>query len=69
MKSGDKGTGFTFTFNVVGGKCLKEFLPAIEQVFIVMQDPRVLAGFPVLDVEVEVFDGGFHAVDSSAVAF
>ena len=34
-----------------------------------MMDQGVLAGFPVLDVEVELFDGGFHAVDSSAVAF
>ena len=34
-----------------------------------MMNTGVLAGFPVLDVEVEVFDGGFHAVDSSAVAF
>jgi len=34
-----------------------------------MMDNGVLAGFPVLDVEIELFDGGFHAVDSSAVAF
>ena len=34
-----------------------------------MMDEGVLAGFPVLDVEIELFDGGFHAVDSSAIAF
>jgi elongation factor G len=69
IKPGEQGTGFTFTSNVVGGNVPKEFLPAIEKGFKSMMDTGVLAGFPVLDVEVEVYDGGYHAVDSSAVAF
>ena len=69
IKPGEQGTGFTFTSNVVGGNVPKEFLPAIEKGFKGMMSTGVLAGFPVLDVEVEVFDGGYHAVDSSAVAF
>jgi elongation factor G len=69
IKPGEQGTGFTFTSSVVGGNVPKEFFPAIEKGFKSMMDTGVLAGFPVLDVEVEVFDGGFHAVDSSAVAF
>jgi elongation factor G len=69
IKPGEQGSGFTFTSNVVGGNVPKEFLPAIEKGFKGMMDTGVLAGFPVLDVEVEVFDGGYHAVDSSAVAF
>ncbi|WP_028113306.1 elongation factor G [Ferrimonas kyonanensis] len=69
IKPGEPGTGFTFTSSVVGGNVPKEFWPAIEKGFASMMEQGVLAGFPVLDVEVELFDGGFHAVDSSAVAF
>jgi len=54
---------------VVGGNVPKEFFPAIEKGFKGMMDQGPLAGYPVLDVEVELYDGGFHAVDSSAVAF
>ena len=63
------GSGFTFTSSVVGGNVPKEFWPAVEKGFKSMMNEGVLAGFPVLDVEVELFDGGFHAVDSSAIAF
>ena len=69
IKPGEQNSGFTFTSTVVGGNVPKEFFPAIEKGFNGMMDNGVLAGFPVLDVEVELFDGGFHAVDSSAVAF
>jgi elongation factor G len=69
IKPGEQGSGFTFISNVVGGNVPKEFLPAIEKGFKSMMDTGVLAGFPVLDVEIEVYDGGYHAVDSSAVAF
>ncbi len=69
IKPGEQNSGFTFTSTVVGGNVPKEFFPAIEKGFASMMDTGVLAGFPVLDVEIELFDGGFHAVDSSAVAF
>ncbi|WP_350654879.1 elongation factor G [Pseudoalteromonas sp. D48-MNA-CIBAN-0056] len=69
IKPGEVGSGFTFTSSVVGGNVPKEFWPAVEKGFKSMMDEGVLAGFPVLDVEVELFDGGFHAVDSSAIAF
>ncbi|MCQ1057803.1 elongation factor G [Photobacterium sp. DNB23_23_1] len=69
IKPGEVGSGFKFTSSVVGGNVPKEFWPAVEKGFAGMMDTGVLAGFPVLDVEVELFDGGFHAVDSSAVAF
>lgn len=69
IKPGEPGSGFVFTSKVVGGNVPKEFFPAIEKGFKSMMDTGVLAGFPVLDVEIELFDGGFHAVDSSAVAF
>lgn len=69
IKPGEPGTGFAFTSSVVGGNVPKEFFPAIEKGFKGMMEHGPLAGFPVLDVEIELYDGGFHAVDSSAVAF
>ena len=69
IKPGEPGTGFTFNSVVVGGNVPKEFFPAIEKGFKGMMGEGVLAGFPVLDVEVELFDGSYHAVDSSALAF
>ncbi|MEZ8823572.1 elongation factor G [Vibrio sp. 10N.261.55.A7] len=69
IKPGEAGSGFTFSSSVVGGNVPKEFWPAVEKGFAGMMDNGVLAGFPTLDVEVELYDGGFHAVDSSAIAF
>ncbi len=69
IKPGEPGTGFVFSSTVVGGNVPKEFFPAIEKGFQGMMDEGPVAGFPVLDVEIELFDGGFHSVDSSAVAF
>ena len=69
IKPGEQNSGFTFSSSVVGGNVPKEFWPAVEKGFASMMQEGVLAGFPVLDVEVELFDGAFHAVDSSAIAF
>ncbi|WP_299195080.1 elongation factor G [uncultured Amphritea sp.] len=69
IKPGEQNTGFKFTSVVVGGNVPKEFFPAIEKGFKSMMDTGPLAGFPVLDVEIELYDGGYHAVDSSAIAF
>ncbi|AXR06128.1 elongation factor G [Salinimonas sediminis] len=69
IKPGEVNSGFTFKSTVVGGNVPKEFFPAIEKGFKGMMDQGPLAGYPVLDVEVELYDGGFHAVDSSAIAF
>lgn len=69
IRPGEQNTGFKFKSSVVGGSVPKEFFPAIEKGFQSMMTTGPLAGFPVLDVEVELVDGGFHAVDSSAIAF
>ena len=69
IRPGETNSGFKFTSTVVGGNVPKEFFPAIEKGFAGMMEVGPLAGYPVLDVEVELFDGGFHAVDSSAIAF
>jgi elongation factor G len=69
IRPGEPNSGFNFKSSVVGGNVPKEFFPAIEKGFKGMMSTGTLAGFPVLDVEVELMDGGFHAVDSSAIAF
>ena len=69
VKPGEVGSGYTFSSSVVGGNVPKEFFPAIEKGFRNMMGEGPLAGFPLLDVEIELYDGGYHAVDSSAVAF
>ena len=69
IRPGEANTGFQFTSSVVGGNVPKEFFPAIEKGFESMMQEGPLAGYPLVDVEVELYDGGYHAVDSSAVAF
>ncbi|MAH73086.1 MAG: elongation factor G [Cellvibrionales bacterium TMED49] len=69
IRPGEPGSGFLFSSTVVGGNIPKEFFPAIEKGFKVMMSDGPMAGYPVLDVEFEIFDGAYHAVDSSAVAF
>ena len=69
IKPGETGSGFTFSSTVVGGNVPKEFFPAIEKGFAGMMEQGPLAEYPMVDVEIELFDGAYHAVDSSAVAF
>ena len=69
IKPGEPNSGFTFRSKVVGGNVPKEYFPAIEKGFASLMGTGPLAGFPVLDVDFELTDGGFHAVDSSAIAF
>ena len=69
IKPNEPGEGFTFESKVVGGNVPKEFFPAIEKGFKKMMEEGPLAGFPMLDVHIELYDGSYHAVDSSAVAF
>jgi elongation factor G len=63
------GSGFQFESTVVGGAVPKEFIPAVEKGFKVMMDKGPLVGYPVVDFKVTLTDGGFHAVDSSQIAF
>lgn len=69
IEPGEPGTGFTFESKVVGGNVPKEFWPAIEKGFRLSKEKGTLAGYPLLDFKVTLLDGGFHAVDSSAIAF
>jgi elongation factor G len=69
IEPGEPGTGFIFESAVTGGNVPREFWPAVEKGFKSMLDKGVLAGFPCLDFKVILTDGGFHAVDSSSIAF
>ncbi|OWL88019.1 elongation factor G [Halopseudomonas aestusnigri] len=69
IRPGEPNSGFTFKSSVVGGNVPKEYFPAIEKGFASLMGTGPLAGFPVLDVAFELTDGGYHAVDSSAIAF
>jgi elongation factor G len=69
IEPGEPGSGYQFESTVTGGSVPREFWPAIDSGFKKMMDKGVLAGFPLLDVKINLFDGSFHAVDSSAVAF
>jgi len=65
----EPGEGFLFESSVVGGNVPKEYWSAVEKGFKTSLEKGVLAGYPCLDFKVVLTDGGFHAVDSSAVAF
>ncbi|HSC87699.1 MAG TPA: elongation factor G [Polyangiaceae bacterium] len=69
IEPGELGSGFQFEAGIVGGSVPKEFIPAVEKGFRVMMDKGPICGFPVVDVKVTLTDGGFHAVDSSQIAF
>jgi elongation factor G len=61
--------GFEFIDNIKQGRIPKEFIPAVEKGVREALDAGVMAGFPVVDVKVTLFDGSFHDVDSSEIAF
>ncbi|RFC43326.1 MAG: elongation factor G [Verrucomicrobia bacterium] len=69
VEPGEPGTGFTFESAVVGGNVPREFWPAVEKGFRLSVTKGTLAGYPLVDLKVTLTDGGFHAVDSSAIAF
>ena len=65
----EPGKGYEFVNAIVGGVIPKEYIPAIDKGVQEQMENGVLAGFPVVDVKVTVFDGSFHEVDSSEMAF
>jgi elongation factor G len=69
FRPGAVGTGFVFKNAVVGGSIPKEFIPGVEKGLKLSKENGVLAGFPVIDFEVELTDGAYHDVDSSVLAF
>jgi len=65
----ERGKGFEFVNKIVGGTIPREYIPAIEKGVIEAMEGGVLAGYPVVDVRVTLFDGSYHEVDSSEMAF
>jgi len=63
------GGGQQFENEVVGGNVPKEFIPAVEKGVMAVADSGVVFGFPLIDFKVELYDGAYHDVDSSAMAF
>ncbi len=69
VEPGEQGSGYVFESVVTGGNVPREYWPAVQKGFDVSMAEGTLAGFPLLDVKVTLTDGGFHPVDSSAIAY
>lgn len=69
MEPAERGAGIIFENNIVGGVIPKEYIPAVEKGIREAAETGVLAGYPVVDVKVSLFDGSYHEVDSSEMAF
>ena len=69
MRPVEAGEGFNFSSSVVGGNVPKEYIPGVQKGFEVAKETGLIAGFPVIDFEVELKDGAYHDVDSSVMAF
>ena len=69
VEPNEPGKGFEFESKVIGGSVPKEYLPGVEKGLNSVMGAGILAGFPVVDVKVQLVDGAFHEVDSSALAF
>lgn len=65
----ERGAGFAFENKVVGGTIPREFIPAIEKGLLEAKESGVIAGYPVVDIKASVYDGSYHDVDSSELAF
>ncbi len=65
----ERGGGFEFISEIKGGVIPREFIPAIEKGVKEAMDKGVLAGYPLVDVKVTLYDGSYHEVDSSEIAF
>ena len=69
LTPGERGSGFVFKDEIKGGNIPKEYIPAIEKGFRETAETGSLVGFPIIDFEVLLYDGAYHDVDSSALAF
>ena len=69
VEPNESGAGYVFENAIVGGAIPKEYIPAVDQGIQGAMQAGVLAGYPVVDVKVTLYDGSFHEVDSSEMAF
>ncbi|HVN14888.1 MAG TPA: elongation factor G [Anaerolineales bacterium] len=69
LEPGDRGSGVVFEEKIVGGKIPREYIPAVEKGVREAAEGGVIAGYPVTDLKVTLFDGSYHEVDSNEMAF
>ena len=69
LTPGERGSGITFTDSIKGGNIPKEYIPAVEKGMREQAESGALVGFPIIDFDIELYDGAYHDVDSSALAF
>jgi elongation factor G len=69
LEPGGPGSGVVFENEIIGGVIPREYIPAVEKGVLEAAEAGVLAGYPVVDVSVQLVDGSFHEVDSSEMAF
>ncbi len=69
LEPSEAGKGFEFVNKIVGGTIPREYIPAVEKGVKEAMDTGVLAGYPVVDVKATLYDGSYHEVDSSEMAF
>ncbi|HMO01367.1 MAG TPA: elongation factor G, partial [Miltoncostaeaceae bacterium] len=69
VEPNEPGAGYVFESKIVGGSIPREYIPAVDQGIQEALEGGVVAGFPMVDVKVELIDGSYHEVDSSEIAF
>ena len=69
MEPGERGSGVIFENKIIGGSIPREYIPAVEKGIKEVAESGVLAGYPVVDLKVTLFDGSYHEVDSNEMAF
>ena len=69
LSPNESGKGYEFINSIVGGAIPKEYIPAVDAGIQGAMESGILAGYPVVDCKVELYDGSYHEVDSSEMAF
>jgi len=69
LKPGEPGSGIRFKNAIIGGTIPKEYIPAVEKGVIEAAEGGIISGYPTTDIEVKLYDGSFHEVDSNEIAF